>query len=79
MKTRTKNEDQAMVHWAPRTRFNPHVHPGGEEIFVIDGVFYDEWGAYPQGSWIRSPRYSQHKPFTQDEGALIYVKVGHLP
>ena len=69
----------ALVRWAPHTRFNPHVHPGGEEIFVIDGVFYDEWGAYPQGSWIRNPRYSQHKPFTQAEGALIYVKVGHLP
>jgi hypothetical protein len=30
------------------------------------------------GSWIRSPRYSKHAPFTGAEGALIYVKVGHL-
>jgi anti-sigma factor ChrR (cupin superfamily) len=68
----------ALVRWAPNTVFNPHVHPGGEEIYVLDGVFHDEFGAYPKGSWIRSPRYSKHAPFTKDEGALIYVKVGHL-
>jgi anti-sigma factor ChrR (cupin superfamily) len=68
----------ALVRWAPNTVFNPHVHPGGEEIYVLDGVFHDEFGAYPKGSWIRSPRYSKHAPFTNKEGALIYVKVGHL-
>jgi anti-sigma factor ChrR (cupin superfamily) len=68
----------ALVRWAPNTVFNPHVHPGGEEIYVLDGVFYDEFGSYPKGSWIRSPRYSKHTPFTKEEGALIYVKVGHL-
>ena len=68
----------ALVRWAPNTVFNPHVHPGGEEIYVLDGVFHDEFGVYPKGSWIRSPRYSKHAPFTKDEDALIYVKVGHL-
>jgi anti-sigma factor ChrR (cupin superfamily) len=68
----------ALVRWAPNTVFNPHVHPGGEEIYVLDGVFHDEFGVYPKGSWIRSPRYSKHAPFTGSEGALIYVKVGHL-
>lgn len=68
----------ALVRWAPNTVFNPHVHPGGEEIFVLKGVFHDEHGDYPAGTWIRSPRYSQHAPFTKSEGALIYVKTGHL-
>jgi len=68
----------ALVRWAPNTLFNPHSHPGGEEIYVLNGVFHDELGAYPKGSWIRSPRYSKHTPFTQAEGALIYVKVGAL-
>ncbi len=68
----------ALVRWAPNTQFNPHVHPGGEEILVLKGVFHDEHGTYPQGTWIRSPRYSRHAPFTQSEGALIYVKTGHL-
>lgn len=66
----------ALVRWAPDTNFNRHVHPGGEEILVLDGVFYDEHGGYPAGSWLRNPRYSAHTPFTKGEGALIYVKTG---
>jgi anti-sigma factor ChrR (cupin superfamily) len=67
----------AMVRWAPETYFNPHRHYGGEEIYVVEGVFSDEYGNYPQGSWIRSPHLSQHKPFSV-EGCLILVKTGHL-
>lgn len=68
----------ALVRWAPDTQFNRHIHVGGEEILVLEGLFCDEHGQYPAGSWLRSPRYSQHTPFTTSEGALIYVKVGHL-
>jgi anti-sigma factor ChrR (cupin superfamily) len=68
----------ALVRWAPDTQFNQHTHVGGEEILVLEGLFCDEHGQYPAGSWLRSPRYSQHTPFTGKEGALIYVKVGHL-
>lgn len=28
-----------LVRLAPETYFNPHRHVGGEEIFVVDGVF----------------------------------------
>lgn len=73
-----ENEQVALVKWAPDTEFKPHTHWGGEEIFVIDGKFYDEHGEYPAGSWIRSPHESGHSPYTRGEGALIYVKVGHL-
>lgn len=68
----------ALVSWAPQTVFSPHVHPGGEEILVLEGVFRDEDGEYPAGTWLRNPRWSRHAPFTGEEGALIYVKVGHL-
>lgn len=67
----------ALVRWAPQTYFNPHRHFGGEEIFVVAGVFQDEHGRYPSGSWIRSPHLSVHKPFSQ-EGCTIFVKTGHL-
>lgn len=70
--------DTALVRWAPNTVFNAHSHPGGEEILVLDGVFRDEAGEYPALTWLRSPRWSRHAPFTGPEGALIYVKVGHL-
>lgn len=68
----------ALVRWAPHTQFNRHVHAGGEEILVLDGLFCDEFGEYPTQSWLRSPRYSSHAPFTKEQGALIYVKVGHF-
>lgn len=72
------SESAALVRWAPGTEFTPHTHYGGEEILVLDGVFSDEFGDYPKGSWIRSPHGSQHRPFSR-EGCLIYVKTGHLP
>ncbi len=68
----------ALVKWAPETHFNAHTHPGGEEILVLRGVFRDELGEYLAGTWLRSPRWSRHAPYTGREGALIYVKVGHL-
>jgi anti-sigma factor ChrR (cupin superfamily) len=67
-----------LVRWAPKTYFNPHRHYGGEEIFVVRGVFEDEHGFYPEGSWIRSPHMSLHKPFSEG-GCTIFVKTGHLP
>ena len=66
------------MRWAANTRFNRHIHVGGEEILVLEGLFRDEHGEYPAGSWLRNPRYSEHTPFTGAEGALIYVKVGHM-
>lgn len=68
----------ALVRWAPDTQFQMHTHPGGEEILVLEGVFRDEDGVYPAGSWLRNPRWSRHTPFTSAEGALIYVKVGAM-
>ncbi|KZY64665.1 cupin [Oleiphilus sp. HI0071] len=74
-----EGEHIALVRWAPNTIFNPHRHWGGEEVFVLEGTFYDEHGVYPKGTWIRSPHMSQHHPFTKEDGCTIYVKTGHLP
>ena len=67
----------ALVRWAPGTAFKAHRHVGGEEILVLEGVFQDEFGDYPAGTWLRNPHGSLHTPFSR-EGCLIYVKVGHL-
>lgn len=73
-----EGEHVALVKWAPNTQFNSHQHWGGEEIFVLEGTFSDEHGCYPKGSWLRSPHLSRHCPFTKEDGAVIYVKTGHL-
>ena len=70
-------ENVALVKWQPGTVFQRHTHWGGEEIYVLEGVFEDEHGTYPAGTWIRNPHGSVHTPFSK-EGCLIYVKTGHL-
>ena len=74
-----ENERVSLIHWAPNTPFREHTHKGGEETFVIEGCVSDEYGDYPAGTWVRNPDKSCHTPFTRDEGALLYVKAGHLP
>ena len=71
------NEQIALVKWEANTVFQPHTHIGGEEIFVLEGTFEDEFGKYPQGTWLRNPPNSIHTPFT-NEGCIIFVKTGHL-
>jgi anti-sigma factor ChrR (cupin superfamily) len=75
---RFNDETVALIRWAPNTPYQEHTHDGGEEVFVIEGSFSDEFGDYPAGTWVRSPDNSSHNAFTRDEGALIYVKGGHL-
>jgi len=71
------NENVALVKWEENTIFQSHRHVGGEEIFVLEGKFEDEFGSYPQGTWLRNPPDSFHTPFSK-EGCVIYVKTGHL-
>jgi anti-sigma factor ChrR (cupin superfamily) len=47
------------------------------EVFVLEGVFQDEHGHYPSGSWIRGPDGWEHTPFS-GTACLCYVKSGHL-
>ena len=70
-------ERVALVRFAPGTHGCRHAHPGGEEIFVLEGSLADEAGRYPKGSWVRNPPGSEHSPFS-DEGCLFYIKSGHL-
>lgn len=70
-------EHTALVKWPAGERFKPHYHVGGEEIYVISGVFQDEFGSYAAGTWLRSPHMSQHFPFVEEE-TIIWVKTGHL-
>jgi anti-sigma factor ChrR (cupin superfamily) len=71
-------EKVSLVRWAPLRKLPRHPHPGGEETLVLDGGFEDEHGAYPKGSWLRSPHLSEHAPLTGPDGALLYMKTGHL-
>jgi hypothetical protein len=64
----------SLVRYAPRSKFSAHVHPGGEEFIVLDGVFQDEHGDYPAGSYVRNPPESSHTPGSEP-GCTIFVKL----
>eukprot|EP01125_Pyxidicula_operculata_P021103 TRINITY_DN8002_c0_g1_i1.p1 TRINITY_DN8002_c0_g1~~TRINITY_DN8002_c0_g1_i1.p1 ORF type:complete len:268 (+),score=47.03 TRINITY_DN8002_c0_g1_i1:27-830(+) len=62
------------VRYGPNSKFPFHKHPGGEEFFVLSGVFIDEEGSYPAGTYCRHPIDSSHSPWT-DNGCELLVKL----
>ena len=64
----------SFVKFEAGSYFSEHVHTQGEEIYVLEGVFSDENGDYPAGTYLRNPPGSRHKPFTK-EGCTIFVKL----
>ena len=63
-----------IVRYAPGSAFSAHTHTGGEEFLVLDGVFQDEHGDFPAGTYVRNPPTTSHTP-SAAEGATILVKL----
>ncbi len=64
----------SIVRYDADSAFDEHPHPGGEEIFVLDGVFSDEHGDYPAGSFLLNPESFRHAPRSKD-GCVLFVKL----
>ena len=64
----------SIVRYAPGSHFRSHVHGGGEEFIVLEGVFQDEHGDFPVGSYVRNPPTSSHTPGSA-AGCVIFVKL----
>lgn len=64
----------SLVRYAPGSSFSAHSHDGGEEFLVLDGVFSDEHGDYPAGTYVRNPIGTRHTPHS-DPGCVILVKL----
>lgn len=63
-----------IVRYAPGSAFSAHTHGGGEEFLVLEGVFQDEHGDYPAGTYVRNPPTSRHTPGSEP-GCVIFVKL----
>lgn len=63
-----------IVRYAADSHFSAHTHTGGEEFIVLDGVFQDEHGDFPVGTYVRNPPTTSHTPGS-DEGCTIFVKL----
>ena len=64
----------SIVRYAPGSQFSAHTHTGGEEFIVLEGVFQDEHGDYPAGTYVRNPPTTAHTPGAA-EGCVIFVKL----
>ncbi len=64
----------SIVRYAPGSAFSAHTHTGGEEFIVLDGVFQDEHGDYPAGTYVRNPPTTSHTP-SSENGCTIFVKL----
>jgi anti-sigma factor ChrR (cupin superfamily) len=67
----------SIVRYAPKSSFSRHQHDLGEEFLVLEGVFQDEHGQYPAGTYVKNPSGSSHTPFT-DTGCTLFVKLRYL-
>jgi len=68
----------SLVRYAHDRAFPGHVHELGEEFLVLDGIFSDEHGDYPAGTYVRNPPGSFHSPYT-GPGCTIFVKLRQMP
>lgn len=64
----------SIVRYAAGSKFSEHTHTGGEEFIVLDGVFQDEHGDFPTGTYVRNPPTTSHTPGS-DAGCTIFVKL----
>ncbi|MBD2842320.1 cupin domain-containing protein [Erythrobacter rubeus] len=64
----------SIVRYAAGSAFSEHTHSGGEEFIVLEGVFQDEHGDYPAGTYVRNPIGTHHIP-RSDPGCTIFVKL----
>jgi anti-sigma factor ChrR (cupin superfamily) len=67
----------SIVRYAPNSHFSNHIHGGGEEFLVLEGIFSDEYGNYPAGTYVRNPPGSSHTPYSQT-GCTIFVKLRQM-
>ncbi|MBK0398433.1 cupin domain-containing protein [Limibaculum sp. M0105] len=66
-----------IVRFAPGSAFAAHTHGGGEEFLVLEGVFQDESGDFPAGTYVRNPPTSRHTPASAP-GCTIFVKLWQM-
>jgi anti-sigma factor ChrR (cupin superfamily) len=63
----------SLVRFDAESHFSAHLHPKGEEIMVLEGVFSDEHGDYPAGTYIRNPPGSKHTPGSEPGCVLLVM------
>jgi len=68
----------SIVRYDAGSAFPVHEHPEGEEILVLEGVFTDDRGDWPAGTYLLNPEGYRHAPSSR-EGCVLFVKLRQYP
>lgn len=68
----------SVVRYDPASSFKAHGHPDGEEILVLEGVFTDDRGDWPAGTYLLNPEGYRHAPSSRG-GCVLFVKLRQFP
>jgi anti-sigma factor ChrR (cupin superfamily) len=68
----------ALVRYDAGSDFPAHNHPEGEEILVLEGVFTDDRGDWPAGTYLLNPEGYRHAPSSRG-GCVLFVKLRQYP
>tara|TARA_B110000503_G_scaffold129616_2_gene202026 strand:- start:379 stop:1134 length:756 start_codon:yes stop_codon:yes gene_type:complete len=68
----------SIVRYDAGAVFPRHDHPQGEEIFVLEGVFSDERGDWPAGTYLLNPEGYRHGPWSK-QGCTLFVRLRQHP
>jgi anti-sigma factor ChrR (cupin superfamily) len=68
----------SIVRYDASSSFPAHEHPDGEEILVLEGIFTDDRGDWPAGTYLLNPEGYRHAPSSRD-GCVLFVKLRQYP
>jgi anti-sigma factor ChrR (cupin superfamily) len=68
----------SVVRYDAGSHFPAHEHPDGEEILVLEGVFTDDRGDWPAGTYLLNPEGYRHAPSSR-AGCVLFVKLRQYP
>ena len=74
---RSSGHSLLLVAWEPGTEVSFHIHPYGEEIFVLKGELFDRDTSLKSEEWIRMLPNTGHAPNAKEK-TLILLRNSHL-
>lgn len=69
-----EGEYTTLLKLDPSVRFPKHLHPSGEELFVVDGRIQIEGRWYEAGCYVYTPPGAIHDVFS-DTGAVMLIRM----
>ena len=67
-----------LVKINPNTTWDEHIHPNGEEFFILNGKWTDKYGNFTKYNYIRNYIGSKHEPIIGNQGCIIMAIMGQM-